>query len=162
VLGRRSLYCIVHDAEFTGAIARSGFTVTTVLAESFDELIASSADRYRVPLHGWKVVLLTSGTTGVPKGATRTARFKAVAGPLRTLLSRVPFRAGRPILVAPPLFHGMGFAYLNLALLLGSPVFLRRRFDPEAVLADVTRHGVRVLIAVPAMLRRLLDVPELV
>jgi acyl-CoA synthetase (AMP-forming)/AMP-acid ligase II/NAD(P)-dependent dehydrogenase (short-subunit alcohol dehydrogenase family) len=160
VLGRQALDCIVHDVECTGAIARSGFIGTTVPAESFNELVASSTDRYRGPLHGGKVVLLTSGTTGVPKGAARAARFKAVAGPLWTLLARVPFRAGGPILVAPPLFHGMGFAYLNLALLLGSPVVLRRRFDPEAVLADVAHHGVRVLIAVPAMLRRLLEVPE--
>jgi fatty-acyl-CoA synthase len=160
VLGRQALDCIVHDAEFAGAIAQSGFAGTAVPVESLDESIASTTGRYRGPRHGGKVVLLTSGTTGVPKGAARAARFQAVAGPLRTLLSRVPFRAGSPILVAPPLFHGMGFAYLNLALLLGSPVVLRRRFDPEAVLADVTCHGVRVMIAVPAMLRRLLEVPE--
>jgi fatty-acyl-CoA synthase len=54
----------------------------------------------------------------------------------------------------------MGFAYFNLALLLGAAVVARRRFDPAAVLADIARHRVEVVIAVPAMLRRLLDVPE--
>jgi len=36
---------------------------------------------------------------------------------------------------------------------------VRRRFDPETVLADVARHRARVLIAVPIMLQRLLAIP---
>jgi fatty-acyl-CoA synthase len=63
-------------------------------------------------------------------------------------------------MIAPPFFHGMGFAYLNMAWLLGGTVVARRRFDAEAILGDITRHRVRILIAVPSMLRRLLDVPE--
>ena len=98
----------------------------------------------------------------MPKGAARTPQFRALAGPLTTLLTTVPFRAGGTILVAPPLFHGMGLAYLNLALLLGATVVVRRRFDPEDVLAAVARHRVGVVIAVPAMLERLLGVPEAV
>jgi fatty-acyl-CoA synthase len=61
--------------------------------------------------------------------------------------------------VAPPLFHGFGLAYLGLALFLGAPLVLRRKFDPETVLADVARHRVATVVLVPVMLRRLLELP---
>ena len=40
-----------------------------------------------------------------------------------------PLLALLPILVAPPLFHGYGFATASLGLMLGMPVVLQRRFD---------------------------------
>src|SRR5262245_14323665 len=158
VFGRQPMEGMLHDAEFAAAVDGSGFAGKTLTTEAMAEFPAEPIGRHHGPRRGGKVVLLTSGTTGVPKGAARSAKFKSAAGPLRTLFPRVPFRSGSPILIPPPLFHGMGFLYLNLALLLGSAVVVRRKFDPEAVLADVARHRVRVLIAVPVMLRRLLDV----
>jgi fatty-acyl-CoA synthase len=124
------------------------------------DLIASAPDRFERARRGGKIVILTSDTTGVPKGAARTPRFRAQSGPLRTFLTRIPFRARCPILIAPPLFHGIGFAYLNLGLFLSATVVVRPRFDARAVLADLARHKCRIMIAVPSMLRRLLDVPE--
>jgi fatty-acyl-CoA synthase len=64
------------------------------------------------------------------------------------------------MLVAPPFFHGFGLAYLGLAMLLGSTVVMRRRFDPEATLAAIDEHGVTTLIAVPVMLQRILELPD--
>jgi acyl-CoA synthetase (AMP-forming)/AMP-acid ligase II/NAD(P)-dependent dehydrogenase (short-subunit alcohol dehydrogenase family) len=104
-----------------------------------------------------RIVILTSGTTGRPKGAPRTPSIASLLGPLTTLLSTVPLRAGDPILVAPPLFHGFGLAYLGLALTLGCPMVLRRRFDAAAVLDAIARERVRAVIGVPVMLQRLLD-----
>jgi acyl-CoA synthetase (AMP-forming)/AMP-acid ligase II len=163
-LGHHRLGCVVHDAEFAPAIDLSGYNGGRVVANepSLDGLVQSSSGRLERVRKRGKVVILTSGTTGVPKGAARSPKFRSVSGPLRTILTRVPFGAGRAVLIAPPLFHGMGFAYLNLALLLGSAVVIRRQFDPEALLADIARHRVAVVIAVPSMLRRLLDVSEAV
>jgi fatty-acyl-CoA synthase len=161
VLERHQLACIIHDAEFAPALDQSGYRGARVIAggSCVDELIASAPDGFRGTRRRGRIVILTSGTTGVPKGAARSPKFRSQSGPLATLLTRVPFRAGGTVLVAPPLFHGMGFAYLNLSLLLGAAVVVHRRFDPEAALADVARHRVTVMIAVPSMLKRLLDVP---
>jgi fatty-acyl-CoA synthase len=71
----------------------------------------------------------------------------------------VPLRSGEPMFVAPPFFHGFGFAYLALGLFLGSPVVTRRRFDAEATLTAIDRHRVRSLVAVPVMLQRIMDLP---
>jgi acyl-CoA synthetase (AMP-forming)/AMP-acid ligase II/NAD(P)-dependent dehydrogenase (short-subunit alcohol dehydrogenase family) len=165
VLSNHHLECLIHDEEFTSAIAGSGYAAKTVVAAggagdlSVGGLIASASGPLRsVPPRG-RIVILTSGTTGVPKGAARTPKFRAQSGPLTTLLTKAPFRAGATILIAPPLFHGMGLAYLNLSLLLGAAVVLRSRFNPEEVIADIARRRVAVIIAVPSMLKRLLDVP---
>jgi len=44
--------------------------------------------------------------------------------------------------------------------LLGATVIVRKKFDARAVLADIARHKVDVMIAVPVMLQRLLEVPD--
>lgn len=163
VLANNQLKCIVHDAEFTSAIVEAGYSGIRIGTNggevNIDELAESAGDRGHLGRRGGKIVILTSGTTGIPKGAARTSKFRAIYGPLRTILSRVPFRAGCRILVAPPLFHGMGFAYVNLSLLLGAAVVLRR-FEPKAILADIARHRVELMIAVPIMLERILEIPE--
>ena len=101
------------------------------------------------------IVILTSGTTGQPKGAPREeSRSFAAPG---TLLDRIPFRARETTVVAAPLFHSLGLANGVIALSLGCTVVLRRRFDPEAALDDVARRRASALIVVPVMLRRMLD-----
>ncbi|MER7504385.1 AMP-binding protein [Nonomuraea pusilla] len=107
------------------------------------------------PRRPGRLVLLTSGTTGVPKGAGRRLSLLPLAGPFTSMLATVPLRSGEPVLVAPPLFHGLGLLWYAAALVLGCPVVLMRRFDPHAVLAALDRHRAGALVAVPSMLRRL-------
>ena len=127
---------------------------------SLEELIVEGADRPLVhPRSPGRVVLLTSGTTGVPKGTRRTRM--SLDAPV-SFLDRIDYRDGGTFLIAPPLFHAWGFANLLLAMLLGSTVVLRRDFEPEDVLRSIARHGVDVLVAVPVMLERIMRLdPEL-
>ena len=80
-------------------------------------------------------------------------------GPAVALLSILPLRSGETTVVAAPLFHSWGFGHLALGLLLGSTIVLHRQFDPVATLEAVTQQGATVLVAVPVMLQRMLDVP---
>lgn len=105
-----------------------------------------------------KIVVLTSGTTGTPKGAPRTAPKSLM--PIGVVLSMVPFRSGETTVVAAPLFHALGFLHGLLAGALCSTLVLRRRFDPEAMLDDMERHRATAAVVVPVMLRRLLAVQE--
>ncbi len=106
-----------------------------------------------------RLVILSSGTTGAPKGAPREPSAAAALGPLTTLLEQLRPRAGDPILIGPPVFHGFGLAFLGLALFVGAPVVLRRRFDPSWALAAIERHRVTHLVGVPVMLQRMLGLP---
>jgi fatty-acyl-CoA synthase len=124
---------------------------------TLEELIASSAPD-PVDSGGARptIVMLTSGTTGTPKGAPRSE-----VGSINTLgamLERVPIRTGEVTYVAPPMFHALGFAHLSLALSFGSKVVTRRRFDPEEFLAGIEEHRATTAIVVPAMLQRTLAI----
>ena len=105
-------------------------------------------------------MILSSGTTGAPKGAAREPSPSAVLGPLTTLLEQLKPRTGDPIVIGPPVFHGFGLAFLGLALFVGAPVVLRRRFDPARALEAIERHRATHLVGVPAMLQRILALPE--
>ncbi|PWW52654.1 AMP-binding protein [Actinokineospora spheciospongiae] len=107
-----------------------------------------------------KVTILTSGTTGTPKGAARKLSPMAVLSPAVTIIRRTGLRSGDPVSVAVPLFHGFGLAIWALALFVRCPVVLRRRFDPEQALADVAAHRVAFVAMVPVMLQRVLALPE--
>jgi acyl-CoA synthetase (AMP-forming)/AMP-acid ligase II len=102
-------------------------------------------------------VILTSGTTGTPKGAPRS---EAGLGAAVSLLSRMPLRYGWRTHIAAPLFHTWGFAHLALAMLLGSTVVLRRRFDAEGCLQAVEDERCDSLVVIPVMMQRMLNLPQ--
>jgi fatty-acyl-CoA synthase len=104
------------------------------------------------------MVLLTSGTTGRPKGAPRDR-----ISPMQSaqILDRIPLSRGGTMVLATPLFHGTGLGNFIMAMTLGKAVVLRRRFDPEATLAEVAAHRADTLVVVPTMLQRIVDLgPE--
>lgn len=105
-----------------------------------------------------RTVILTSGTTGTPKGASR--KQSAGIDTVVAMLDRIPYRQNDTMVVPAPLFHSWGFTNLTVGMLLGATLVLRPRFDPEEVLADVARHRASVLVAVPVMLQRILALPE--
>jgi acyl-CoA synthetase (AMP-forming)/AMP-acid ligase II len=100
-------------------------------------------------------VILTSGTTGMPKGAPR--KPPESIEPAAAVLSKIPLRALETTMIAAPMFHSWGFAHFNLGLPLGSTVVVRRKFDPEETLRAVAEHRASVLVVVPVMLQRILD-----
>jgi acyl-CoA synthetase (AMP-forming)/AMP-acid ligase II len=160
---------IVHDEEFGPALDAAGATAARVLAwhdgapaagaATLDALAGSHAPPPPPPPTPGSLIILSSGTTGAPKGAAREPSPSATLGPLTTLLEQMTPRARDPIVVGPPVFHGFGLAFLGLAQFIGAPVILRRRFDPRAALADVAAHRATHLVGVPVMLQRLLALP---
>ena len=100
-------------------------------------------------------VVLTSGTTGAPKGTRRTAS-RATASAAFGVFDAIPFQRNDVVVLPAPLFHAWGLSQLLTAASLGGTVVLRRSFDPEQVAADVEAHGATALAVVPVMLHRIL------
>jgi acyl-CoA synthetase (AMP-forming)/AMP-acid ligase II len=184
VLDREGVTVVVCDDEFEQVFDAAGFAGPLITAWSEQEsglsgepgseresqrptieaLLASGTGDTPAPGTHGRVAMLTSGTTGTPRGATRNVRAQAllplVVGGLIDLprIKRTP-RSGQPIVVAPPLFHLFGIAGLMAAFAFGSPVVLSRRFDPERTLEQIAEHRADVLLAVPTMLGRIMDMP---
>ncbi|HEU5160996.1 MAG TPA: AMP-binding protein [Streptosporangiaceae bacterium] len=161
VLARERADAVLLDREFEPLLAATSFLGPRAAADhpSFDGLSDPGGPAPPAPLRAGRLILLTSGTTGTPKGAARGLSVRSLTGPFTSLLATVPVRSGDPILIAPPLFHAFGMLWYGMSLVLGCPVVLTGRFDPEALPAAVERHGVRALIAVPVMLERILAAP---
>jgi acyl-CoA synthetase (AMP-forming)/AMP-acid ligase II/NAD(P)-dependent dehydrogenase (short-subunit alcohol dehydrogenase family) len=173
VLARERVDAVVHDQEFGPMLEETGFAGTRVTAwhdgeqagPTLDALIELADSSGNAPRASGRIVLLTSGTTGTPKGAPRELDPRIVL-PLAlsglTTLARirpVP-RAGEAIVVAPPLFHLYGFLALLVGMGMGSPVVVRRRFDAQQALGAIERNRAGVLCVVPTMLKRIMDLPE--
>ncbi len=171
VLERERVSAVVYDQEFEQLF--DGFSGPQIIAwhdadpaqPTLDRLIELGAADAPPPRSPGQVIVLTSGTTGTPKGAKRTIRPwalapLAVAGLFDLGRIRRPPRSGEPFIVAPPLFHLYGIAATMGAFGLGSPIVIRRRFDPEAILEQIDRHRAGALMAVPTMLARIVDLPE--
>ncbi len=177
VARREGITFLVHDHEFESVVYDAGmageprFVVghgdEVAAAPTVDELVDGCSGVPDPPERAGQVVLLSSGTTGTPKGARRSldSRLRAkehraaVASQLG-LIARLPLRARETTVMAAPLFHAWGFtAGLVMCGALSNPMVLRGRFDAEDTLAAVDRHRAGALIAVPAMLQRMLDLP---
>ena len=127
--------------------------------DSIEALIAgASRDAPPKPSESPRVTILTSGTTGTPKGAPRSEpRSLSLLG---GLLSKVPFKAGETTELCVPMFHALGFMQAMVGVGLGSTLVVRRRFDPEQTLESLAEHEASAMVVVPVMLRRLVDVGE--
>jgi len=122
-----------------------------------DELARCDAPGAPAPDSVGHITILTSGTTGAPKAAPRAPTVGGLAGLTASALNRFGLRAGEPMVICPPLFHGLGLLTSMLALFLGSPLVLARRYDAAAVLASIDRNRAGSVVAVPIMLQRMLD-----
>jgi fatty-acyl-CoA synthase len=169
VATREGTDLLVHDDEYSGLLEGVDPKCGRFRAWT-DEDRSSSADTLETliaegdqsappkPAVAPKITILTSGTTGTPKGAPR-AEPNSLA-PIGGLLSKVPFRAREVTELCPPMFHAFGFMNMLLGVALGSTLVVRRRFDAQATLDSLDRNDATALIVVPVMLARMLDLGE--
>jgi acyl-CoA synthetase (AMP-forming)/AMP-acid ligase II len=154
---------LVHDDEYSGLIGAVDLRLrrwrawTDEPAADTLEAIIAGGETSAPPAPGveTKIVILTSGTTGTPKGAARSEPRSLL--PVGGLLSRAPFRARGVTECCAPLFHALGFAHAVLAVVLGSTLVVRRRFDAALTLDSLAAHRATAMIVVPMMLQRMLD-----
>ena len=169
LLGRERVDVLVHDQEYAEALAGLPEGAVRVTAWEDEPATGLTVDglidehvgqRPPPPTSSPHVVLLTSGTTGAPKGARRGTG--GGAGDLVAILERVPWRAEDTVVVAAPMFHAWGFGCLVLAATMANTVVMRRHFDPEQTLAMAARHRAAGMAVVPVMLERIVALPDAV
>jgi fatty-acyl-CoA synthase len=171
VAEREGARLLIYDDEYSDAVKQATFELgrlrglghnpdTNKDSGSTDETLAEVIKRCskepapKASRHS-SIVILTSGTTGTPKGATRST--PPSLQPVGGILSAVPFRSGEVTSLPAPMFHALGFLHGTLAMVLGSTLVLRRKFRPATVLEDIEKHRVTAMVVVPVMLSRILD-----
>src|SRR5271165_3763095 len=166
VIEREDPVAVIYDEEFADLVGETGDQRMGFVAWSdpgappaaplLDELIARGREsELGAPAEQGRVVILTSGTTGTPKGAAR--KQPDSLAPAAALFSQIPLKARETTMIAAPMFHSWGFAHFTLGMALASTLVLRRRFDPEETLRAVAHHRATALVVVPVMLQRMLD-----
>lgn len=156
-LGTHEVRTMLCDAEFATQISATGEPIR--LIDPATVILQQDVSRPKVARSG-RMVLLTSGTTGIPKGVPRTPQLSSGVGVSMTLLARTGLRVGSRISLVAPMFHGLGFGILMMAMALGGTVLTRRRFEAETALAQASLHRAEAISAVPIMLARMLDLPH--
>jgi acyl-CoA synthetase (AMP-forming)/AMP-acid ligase II len=170
VVAREEVDAIIYDEEFAPSIAQAvkGRPEAARIVAWTDDpaahgaTVAGLVDGHRgqrpsPPARTSKMILLTSGTTGSPKGAKHSG-----GGPeaLKSILDRTPWRAEETVVIVAPMFHAWGFGQLGIAGLMACTIVTRRKFDPEATLALVDRHQATGLCVVPVMFDRIVDLSD--
>src|SRR5436190_7004028 len=173
VVQREKPVALVYDEEFTELLEEAGKRRKRFIGwydpeatekekrtdPTLDELMdEGDPDEPVPPVETGRVVILTSGTTGTPKGASR--KQPETIGPAVALLSRIPLRAREKTFIVAPLFHSWGFAHFTLGLMLVSTYILKRKFDPENTLSTIAEHQVQSAPMVPVMIQRIMQLPE--
>ncbi|HTI73638.1 MAG TPA: acyl-CoA ligase FadD12 [Mycobacterium sp.] len=172
VVQREGVDAVIYDEEFTETVDRAladkpdatriiawtdgpqdGPTVEKLVAEYSGREPARTSTKC-------KVILLTSGTTGTPKGAKHSGGTDGGPGILKAILDRTPWRAEETVVVVAPMFHAWGFSQLIFAASMACTIVTRRKFDPEATLELVDRHRATGLCVVPVMFDRIMELPD--
>jgi fatty-acyl-CoA synthase len=166
VVKREKPKALIYDEEFSDLLEEAGKRRKRFIAwhegdtddPTLEALRDAGSDEPPVPPEKTgRVIILTSGTTGTPKGANRDS--PASLDPAISLLSKIPLRSRWTTHIAAPLFHSWGFAHFTLGLLLNTTMVLTRKFDPEDCLAQIERSRADVLVVVPVMMQRIMELP---
>jgi acyl-CoA synthetase (AMP-forming)/AMP-acid ligase II len=174
VLAREGAVALVADDEFAAVLDEVASTVPRLTAwvadgssptYSIDGLVDAArglpAPALPPPAREGRHVILTSGTTGSPRGAAHARPASAAAAIAGVaLLDAIPYRGRGTTVLAAPAFHAWGLGNLAIGMLLQSTLVMSRTFDAAAVLALIERHRADTLVAVPVMCERLLEVPD--
>jgi fatty-acyl-CoA synthase len=167
VCEREDVKVVLHDSEFLSLLDALPAELPRVLTwvdegtdlpddvPTIDGIIAANGtEPLAPPTKCGGIVILTSGTTGLPKGAPR-----AKVSPLATaeLVDRVPFPRKGTMVIVSPIFHGTGLATYLVGATLGNKVVTTRRFNPEGTLKLIADHKADMLVAVPTMLHRIVE-----
>jgi fatty-acyl-CoA synthase len=173
VCDREAVKVVLHDSEFLSLLDALPAELPRALTwvdegtqppddmPTIDRIIATnSTEPVPPPTKPGGSVVLTSGTTGLPKGAPR-----AKLSPFATvqLIDRVPFPRKGTMVIVSPIFHSTGLATFLVGAALGNKVVTARRFNPEGTLKLIADHNADMLVAVPTMLHRMVELaPDII
>lgn len=160
VAEQQGIKALIHDDEFTQVVSHLPESMPKITETELASKVEQTArpTELPVPAKGGRTIILTSGTTGTPKGAAR--KTPGGFGPLISIIDRIPLRAHDRILISAPIFHTWGYAAMQLSMALRATIVLQRKFQPEAARAALETLQPDAMFAIPVMLQRMMELPS--
>lgn len=160
VLADCTPFCVVHDASWAAAGVALA-QAAGIPAHAIDRLIATHAPGDGPALatpDSPALLVYTSGTTGLPKGAVHS-QANLLANMAAACESQA-LTTTDVVLTVLPLFHVGGLCIQTLpALYAGASVLLHARFDATATLAAIAQLHPTLTLQVPATMKALIEHP---
>ena len=156
LIERHHLKLVIADADMLALTAGGACPVLDAA-----QLLADAPTNHR-PLGrvtGGELVVLTGGTTGPPKAASRKPDPTKFLRLFLHLVAALGLDRHPSAYIAVPLFHGYGIAAFLVALALGRTVYLVPRFKAADACALIDAERIEVVAVVPSMLQRMLAQP---
>ncbi len=102
------------------------------------------------------IVVMTGGTTGQPKPASRKPSALNFLPPFIALLDEIHLDQYQSVYIATPIYHGFGLAAMLMGVALGSQLYLTQRFEAAQACALIAKYQIELVTLVPLMLQRML------
>ncbi|MDO5730988.1 AMP-binding protein [Corynebacterium sphenisci] len=100
-----------------------------------------------------RIIIMSSGTTGLPKGILRDEpRTPATLG---AITDRIPWRRNMVVHQAASMFHAWGWANVIIGLVTGATIITQRVYDARRCLDQCERYGVNGLVSAAIWLKYL-------
>lgn len=150
LLARQKIAIMLHDPELADNLSSIAPEIRRV-SSRWDGVNS----RQPAPVkRGGELVVLTSGSSGISKGIRRRPTMGQVLPLVSGLLEQLSLTLHRPVVMAIPLYHGYGIATLAMALALGAPVQLGRRYEIGELMGRLQDQERPFLVSVPTLLAR--------
>jgi fatty-acyl-CoA synthase len=149
------------QARTTGPVIVIGASNGKTQGDRWDDALRAEPSDAPPKVHGADgggVIVYTSGTTGKPKGATRSFK-KTGLDAVGDMIQQVGMRHDDRHLVVCPLYHSAAPAFVQIMMSLGGTIVLMNHFDPEGALALIQRERITCSMMVPTMLVRICALP---
>ncbi len=146
---------LIYDAHFHNKFNNSNQFNKTIYSNEYQSFNGNQKHiKIRRAFSG-KLIVLTGGTTGNAKAATRKTASIGFMYPLNALLQKIKLHRYRSVLIAIPAFHGFGLASIIVSIFLKKEIYFIEKFDDESVSKLIMSHQIEVITLVPTQLQRL-------
>ncbi|STC69470.1 AMP-binding protein [Corynebacterium pilosum] len=169
IIEENTINVLIVDDEFSHVIPHDypGLTVAYAHVEkrhddypALAELIAHSDTDTKLPAmpkHGY-IVLMSSGTTGIPKGILRPEPKLPLV--LAGLLEKIPWKAGMTVQMSASMFHTWGWSATNIAFGARNTVVTMRNYDPVRVFEQLEGFKCDAHVSSPIFFKQLLELED--
>ena len=163
-LSQQQLNVLIFDVELTAIVEESGFNNMKIL--SAHNHLPAINQFVHMRNHGSKkiprttmskIVLQTSGTTGLSKEAAHKPSVFNYLNPFLALFNKFNMLERQTAYIATPIYHGYGLGVLLLFLALGKKIVVSKGFDSNRACEIIHTHQVEVVTVVPLMLQKMLN-----